>query len=453
MSRVALQRESGMTLMEVMVTVLVICTGSLATIGTYVHFSKTTRKARERAVVASLAQREIEQLRPVAYDNLALTSGPTTQAGAEAPLTGPAAGEPVVTGGIVRPGGDAFAVRGVKGRVYRYVTWRTQLCGPLNAKVHTELAGLFGQATADVTAALPELCPATSRTKRVTVAVVPFEEDGSAGAPMRLSTIVGDPSFVALDVLDDTALAVKNATQQAAGPVVEDDESVVTQTTHLTDTRCDQTARQTPADHSTRDTSQQALTCTASGPAPTLLSPSAIGGLPTDPVRDFSTDVTRVATGGRVLLRDTSAGNCTDPTSMVYTNGETAARMGAFHTWATLAPAEDVETPASGGRASLTLWTSTTNGAPAPARLCVTLRRASNGAVIGSSDFKLQSWPGTATQLVTAFNLDHVVVPAGERLLLTLRVPSDSGSDLRVLYDHVSYPSSLAITTAVDTGL
>jgi hypothetical protein len=48
---------------------------------------------------------------------------------------------------------------------------------------------------------------------------------------------------------------------------------------------------------------------------------------------------------------------------------------------------------------------------------------------------------------VTAFDLDHVALPSGERLLLSLRVPADSASDIRVLYDHVKYPSSLAITT------
>jgi hypothetical protein len=222
---------------------------------------------------------------------------------------------------------------------------------------------------------------------------------------------------------------------------------VSSQSLALTDTRCSSPVRVAPTDHTTRDTSQAGFTCSASGPAPTLLTLAPVTGAASDPVRDFSSDITRAATGGLAMLRDTAAGACTDATNLVYTNAETAQRSRSIHTWATTVPASPYETPTSGGRASLTLWSSTADGLPHKGRLCITLRRASTGTVIGASDFQLATWPDTPTELTTAFDLDHVALPAGERLLLTIRVPADSGTDIRILYDHVKYASALGLTT------
>jgi hypothetical protein len=178
-----------------------------------------------------------------------------------------------------------------------------------------------------------------------------------------------------------------------------------------------------------------------------------LSGAPSDPVHDYSSDVTRAAQGGLAMLRDTQAGACASSGNLVYTNAETDTRKYAIHTWATVSPAAGYETPPSGGRASLTLWSSTADGLTHPGRICVTVRRAATGAVLGQSDFSLASWPNTPTALVTAFDLDRAVIPAGERLLLTLRVPADSGSDIRILYDHVKYQSALSLTTVAGKEL
>lgn len=53
---------------------------------------------------------------------------------------------------------------------------------------------------------------------------------------------------------------------------------------------------------------------------------------------------------------------------------------------------------------------------------------------------------GALTQLVTAFEIKHTQLVPGERLLLTLRVPSDSATDLRIRYDHANSPSNLSMT-------
>jgi hypothetical protein len=269
---------------------------------------------------------------------------------------------------------------------------------------------------------------------------------------LYLSTIVNDPSSVTPAVLNNAALSVKQAVAPAA-PTATAAPAPVQQPLYLYDTRCDQSSRQSPSNHATRDTSQAGFNCTSSGPAPTLMGLGALpagGGNPPD----FSTDVTRNAAGGFIFMRDNQAGTCTDPTNLVYADTDADRRQHSIKTWATkpVPSGGSVVVPTSGGRASLTLWTATADGSDGPGRLCVTLRRSTNGTVIGSADFRLANWPASPTQLVTAFDLSGVTLSPSERLLLTLRVPSDSGSDIQLLYDHGSYPSNLTVTTTAGQG-
>lgn len=452
MSRNRLSGDHGMTLIEVSVTILVIAIGTLATLGTYAHFSKATSTAKQRAVLTSLAQREIEQLRPVAYSHLSLNANPPTVAAVEGPRTGRAAQETLAvdaTNGVVRPGGDAFAIQGAKGRVYRYVTMRPVVCGGLSVDVRQSLSSLLSQTVSAVTAAVGDLCAVGSTTKRITVVVVP-ERGGEVGTPVRISTIVSDPSTVTTAVVDSAKLSLEKAvtTVATAVPSVTTAES----TLRLADTRCDSSVRTTPSPHATRDTSQAGLNCTSSGPAPTLMLPAAIPNDGQNLPTDFATDVDRVADGGLILQRDTQAGSCTASDNLVYTNAETETRKHSIHTWASTPVPGPFETPLTGGLVTFTLWTATANAVKAPGRLCVTLRRSSTGEVLGSSDFKLVNWPDGPTQLVTAFNVPHVSFGSSERLLLTLRVPKDSGADIQIIYDHHDYPSYLSIPTLTGKG-
>ena len=441
-----MRSDAGMTLIEVTVAMVVILVGSLATLATYAHFSDASNTARERAVLISVAQREIEELKPLEYDQVGLTASPGPTASGEAPLSGAAAGEQKVIGGVVSPGPETFSYRGATGRIYRYVTWRSQTCDALTVKLRTQLAALLGSSTAELEAAVAGICPAESQTKRVTVVVVPDGRGVSeAGRGVYTSTVREDPEMVALNGLSD-GLAVDAvnplATPAPGGP------EVTTQSLYLTDTRCTYATRQTPFSHVKDDTSQQGFTCAPTGPAPVLMTLDENLGPSSAPLQDFSTDVIRLlAPNGLALRRDNGAGACESGNNLVYSNSEKPERARGIHTWASKPLAAAAETPLSGGRASLTVYTSTTSGSASSARLCVTLRRASDGLVLGSSDFQLASWPGQITQLVTAFEVARTTLAPGDRLLLTLRVPSDSGSGLRIMYDHADHPSNLALTT------
>jgi hypothetical protein len=174
---------------------------------------------------------------------------------------------------------------------------------------------------------------------------------------------------------------------------------------------------------------------------------AGIPGSASDPVRDFSTDLTRPAAGGLVVMRDDRAGSCTAAGSVGYTSSEGSIRKRSLHTWATAPAASSFEIPATGARGTVTLWTATATGTEGPARLCVVVRRSSTGAVVGFTDYSLPQWPSEPTQLTMAFDLAGATLAAGERLLLTVRVPSDSGRDLQLLYGQPARASNLTVTT------
>lgn len=143
------------------------------------------------------------------------------------------------------------------------------------------LATLFGQTAAQGDRGAARALPGVERTMRVTVVVVAVDGNGRVSKPVRLST-VSDPASVLPGVAGDTALAVRNATESALA-------TVRTLPTLSSPGRCGcstsaaaRGARSAPSDHSTRDTSQAGLTCTVSGPAPTLMGLEAIAGSAAD---------------------------------------------------------------------------------------------------------------------------------------------------------------------------
>ena len=458
-ARSRIRDETGMGLIEIMVTVLVLTVGLLVSLGVFSEMSRATYVAQRKAVLVSMAQREMERLRVLPYDQIGL-SGPMP-AGAPPrcrdPLT--CEHEVLVSGGLVDPGAHAFTVQNVSGVIHRYVTWRPQACPALNAQVSEQLSNDWGQSQVEVRAALGDLCPGAENTKRITIVVSNKDTRKHFGGPVRLSTVVTDPdsSIVAAGNYEGLRVEAARIADTAAGSPPASAapyDAMTSQTLNLTDTPCSSNTRSTPSSgHDSHDTSRDGSPGTAgaqtpacaAGSGPDLMTAQAITGAPNDPLHDFSREVTRRAVGGRALARDDRAGACNQ--DLIYTASDADRRKRSVHTWATAAPTSGWETPTSAGRGTLTLWTQTAEAMEAPGRLCLTVWRAGTGEILGTADYRLQAWPSTPTQLAVSFDLHHAIVPAGERLMVTLRTPSDSGADLLTLYDHAGYQSSLTVTT------
>jgi hypothetical protein len=143
-----MRREEGFTIVEMVVTALIVAIGAAAVFGMLSSATKNTQRAKSTQVALDLAQRELEELRGIPNEKLALTEPPShvgyalnpgyrVSGGTFALKREPPAeygrlavqGDTLQVGGrieegIVNPGPEPFTSGDVTGEVYRYVVWR-----------------------------------------------------------------------------------------------------------------------------------------------------------------------------------------------------------------------------------------------------------------------------------------------------------------------------------------
>jgi hypothetical protein len=436
--------ERGLTLVEVVVTAAVLLVGMLGTFSAFSGTKRTTLAAQHREVAVHQAQRELEKLTTLPYADLKLTAQPQyspdpanpdflvhgtslVRAGLQEALVLPSDSGPP---GTVSPGPDSFSVNSgssvVRGKVYRYVTWRDERC-------------------------LLDICAGSKNTKRVTVAVTIDGADQRAGPrrPIWVTWIATDPNAGSSD------------TQQAPDANPGSGPQVTAQSFFLYDTRCGYDERQAlTLSHTTHDTASaggsasEYSTCENSDASkqPDLMGPVA----PPNPVEPdvpplltYSVDLTGSYIGGLALKRSGS----TCPTSYPAADAGNADAIDKWkvHAWATTTMASPF---ALTGRVSLSFYTATVGGVAGRGMVCASLiDRAVSGGVptdtaLGGVTYDLPGWPTTARHLSFTFDLPaSATVAAGHRLVLLLSVRGESANDLVLLYDHPLYPSFLQTAT------
>jgi prepilin-type N-terminal cleavage/methylation domain-containing protein len=138
-------REAGFTIVEVLVAILILVIGALATFGLLSDAIRNTQRAKGTQVALDRAQQEIEALRSLPYQQLALTATPAAETNPLSPNYRVLGGtfalvrEPPssyanmfvsTVEGKVPPGPEPFSSGDVSGKIYRYVVWRNDdKCG------------------------------------------------------------------------------------------------------------------------------------------------------------------------------------------------------------------------------------------------------------------------------------------------------------------------------------
>lgn len=273
--------ESGVTVIEGMVAVLILVIGALGLLQVFDAGTRTTFRTEESQTVNNRLQAELEEIRQLAYAEIGLTQSPGTSGDSNNPLwrvqggkyalgrdgtllkdmviNGAATpGGGTVSGGLIDPAPIPFDVGDISGEIYRIVTWTTAPncagCGPASMK-------------------------------RVIVAAT-IDEAGvsSERAFQEIHTDIADPDAVPSD--------------NPAPP--EDDPGTATAQFWLTDTTCNNSQRQPiTSDHPTHNTrgrcSDGAQTGSTRG-APDLMfieAPALVEGQTpeTQPLYDYATDV------------------------------------------------------------------------------------------------------------------------------------------------------------------
>jgi len=448
--------EDGLTIVEVLVAGIILITGALGVLGVVDAGTRNVFRAEQSQAVANLLQGEMEKLRQVPYEELALTSRPNHASDPEDPNSriastdffytgrngtglkklvykgGVADGE-TIEGGTVDPGPTDFQVGDLKGTVYRYVVWDT----------------------------CPAALCADGRHLKRAVVVVRLDDTASGGTRryQEIQAQYVDPE-------------VEPAVLPEQDPGGSENESW---TLWLTDTPCSVAERQAPpGDHLTHNTRADCANGvhTGSAPgAPDLLWPEAPPE-GADLNYDYATDV-EPQSGTDEGLQLLPGGDCDAAATTELATGvatEPDPHPDAFqkvHRW--LSPPvpahEGGQDLLLTGEGTLSLWTRTLSAAAYSGRICAWLFVRSQSvpdtlAVNLGPPLSLhfsyfaQSWPSSAwTEISLPLSFGYadeggaLPLPPDSRLGLALSVDNDTPSALQLRYDMPSFDSRIQLAT------
>jgi len=468
--------DGGFTVVEVLVAAVLLAITAIAVFGLVDAASRNNYRSQQSQVVNDRLQQEMEKLKQVPYDQLALTSLPTHSSASNDPnsrvsgttfnvsqsgtnyeglvYNGGNSQEAggTVSSGAVAPGPTSFQDGDVKGSVYRYVTWE-----------HDDACGNCGQDWYKHAVVVVALDPTAS---------------GSTRAYQELQGNLSNPNAGL-----SKCPAGSSGCTNPGGP------DPTPWTFWLTDTPCSFSARQAiTGDHLSHDTLGQCSAGLTTGPpgagganagAPDLMFTQAAactnsGCSPQDPLYDYATDVEPQQGAGldRGLQMVTPTVNgCLLNTGALPSPlnnllelpvTETNPQLEA-HKWLSPPIPNGFNDVVLDGTGELDLWTQTINGGVYGGKLCVWLYArsaggtdapASNLDVTGNPTYFTYSrstWPNNGwSEIQVPLHFSQVTLSAGARLGLAFTLekqgtPSSSG--LQFMYDHPSFDSRLEVDT------
>lgn len=451
-------REDGLTVVEVVVAGMILTVAGLGVLGMVDAATRNTFRVEQSQLVNNVLQREMEKIKATPYEDLGLTSLPTYQSGVNSPNSrvegsafrtsrnGAGAGKPLVTEGTVVPGPEPFQIEDVTGTIYRYVVW--------------------------------DLCPAGTCTdgdflKRVVV-VAKLDSTGPGGAERRYQELQSQ-------IVDPEAEPTESPSPTP------DDSPVTSWPLWLTDTTCDRSEPQTPAErlevgpgfgleggdhptHNTRGVCSNGLEIGNSPGAPDLLWPEApiLIEESESPIWDYATDVEPKVDPDRDKGLQIKLGNeCgAMPATEIRSEPDpepeaTATMFQKLHKWIT--PPVNTANLAITGKGELSLWSQSIEHGVYPVTICVWLFVRENGTdtaltqtleSLPYTTYSQATWPSVGwTEVIVPLNFSPAVggeipLPQGSRVGLALSVKAgEKTSGIQILYDEPSFDSRLSLDT------
>lgn len=464
MSRLA-QDQEGFTIIEVLIAALILVLGAIATFGVLASASVDTQRAKATQVALDRAQQELEALRSLSDEELALTAAPAHSSEEGSPdyrvsngkfdiVRGgpsPEYKELAVNGGVkypnetleggtVSPGPTNFTSGDVSGKVYRFIVWRNDA------------------------SCSSETCPGEQDYKQIVVAVQ-LNAKGNGASPGGYVEVQSD--FV-------------NPEHSAADNPIPGAEGVVTgQQFFLSDTPCaasgETTRQEIAGDHALHDTlgdcANGLQTGTTKGAPDALLTGAPPDPTPEDPttplVYDYSNDYENTPTPetakGIQIRRDDTSGCHYNPTG-------TTGPQWQVHRWVTDPMPKEFKMTSgeSIGHVTIDFFTRALSDSLYTGKLCIYLfKREESGTsftdtMLANREGGLPYWTYVPTggnkywpsgkweevTLTMSFN-GPVKIPAGARLGLALSVEraGTQGDAVAILYDHPLYRSRIEVDT------
>ena len=446
------REQTGFTIVEGVVSCMLLALGALSSMQVFDVATRTTYRAEESQALVNRLQAELEEIKGMPYGSVAMIAMPADSEDELDPrsrVNGSSYGvaedgsslAPLIVdaaNGAVAPAPEAFEIGDISGQIFKFVVWRND------------------------PSCSESLCPGDQDLKRIIVAAT---VDGSALSFERgYEEIHGD-------IADPDATPVDNP-----APPGDDEDGAVAEF-WLTDTPCDNATRQEiVADHAVHNTrgSCSAGMKTGSTPgAPDLMfteAPELDPDYPADgqPLFDYASDLEPAVNPDLdkgLFLREPSSNGCLVSLlgGLVDLPLLESNRHQKIHKWVSPPMPEDFELLLL-GNGTLELWTKTVNGVSQAGRICVTLfTRKLNIlgqpvdtpiiTVSGSLTYfqhSQSSWPTQWTEISVPmeFIAPGTILP-GERigLMMTAERAGTGNDGLELMYDHPSFESRLQLQT------
>lgn len=467
MRRMANSREDGFTIVEVLIAALILVAGAIATFGVLASATVDNQRAKATQIALDKAEQEMEILRSLSDEELALTAAPSSSSeegnpgyryNASAGKYALKRGTPpteykeivrnggvrypneTLEAGVVSPGPTSFTSGDVSGKVYRYIVWRNDA------------------------SCSSETCPGEQDYKQIIVAVKlnPKANGGNPGGYVEVQSNFVDPEHSSAD-----------------NPIPGAEGVVTAQQFFLSDTPCsstESTSRQEiTADHALHNTfgncNSGLQTGTTKGAPDTLMAGPPPDPTPEDPTTpltyDYSSDYENTptpATAKGIQLRRQEAAGCT------YKEGKTGSPW-EEHRWVTdPMPKEFKMTTGEGiGQVTIDFFTRALSDSQYTGKLCLYLFKRKDTSATTWEDSMIANkeggalywtwvpsnsnhyWPRNEWEEVTltlAFN-GPVRIFEKERLglALSLERAGTQGDAVSILYDNPSFRSRIEVDT------
>jgi type II secretory pathway pseudopilin PulG len=457
--------QDGFTIIEVLIAALILVLGAIATFGVLVSASQSTQRAKASQVALDRAQQELEALRSLSDEELALTSTPGHETSEESPnyrvLNGKFAlkkgsapseykelvanggvryPDEILEKGVVSPGPTSFTSGGVSGKVYRYIVWRNDA------------------------SCSSETCPGEQDYKQIIVAVRlnSTASKSTPGSYVEVQSNFVDPEHSAAD-----------------NPIAGSEGVVTAQQFFLSDTPCSSTGTTSRQEisgdhllHNTLGSCANGLQTGKTEGAPDAL----LTGAPPDPtpedittplVYDYSTDYstynvpTTETAKGIQIRRDETSGCHFTPTG-------TTAPQWQVHRWVTdkMTKTFKMTSGEGSGSATIDFFTRALSDSQYTGKLCIFLYKRNDSTskteLIKDSQGGAEYWtyvPSTGNKYWPAGKWEEVTktltfngpveIKEGERLGLALSVEraGTQGDAIPILFDHPRYRSRIEVDT------
>jgi type II secretory pathway pseudopilin PulG len=461
--------EGGFTIAEVLVAILILAIGAMTTFSLLSAATRNAQRAKASQVALEYAEQELELLRSMDNDQLALLSLPQPSSDPLNPNSRVRNGEfalardPIgnyrvlvrnegslygspdpIKDGVVAPGPTPFTSGDVSGDVYRYIVWRND------------------EKCAEAT------CPGKQDYKQIVVAV---KLDTPPSQAAQRGYVEVQSNFVS-----PTDNAESDPAPNSSGSVV------TAQQFFLSDTPCSPSGATLRQEITGNHLLHNTLGTCASGPqtgttkgAPDAL---ALGGPPdpdyedsnNPPEYDYSNDTyldTKPDTGTGVQIPKDDTDGChyvpsgttnpesqvhrwvTDPMAEKFVMTEKATLQ--FYT-------ESLENSSTTGTACVYLYKRHEEGSPPVATDTLLTNTLGATAYWTYTPEKNANWPSewTRVRLLMPFNAAPYTIPAGDRLGVAISVKrANTGADaLSFMYDHPKYATRLEVDTStpIDGG-